>query len=280
MNKMDNTPKVSVVICTMNVAGFLADCLLSIKDNTPHEIIVVDGMSTDDTVDIAEEVADFVISDQGKGLSFARKIGAEKSTGDYVLYIGPDNRIKNGFIQNFVKLLHKNNLDGASLKTVVEYPSTYWDKGLDFRWKMLMNRKEKITVLGTPSLYKKSILEDENFSSQDFGPSDDTDLGGRLIGKGYKLGIVDLRAYDKNMWTYKETYNRFKWYGTGDYYYYVNNYLEWSIARKIKSIMHPMRQFVSYSYNAIINGSPNLIGWFAVTLIARYHGWITKLRAH
>ncbi len=188
--------------------------------------------------------------------------------------------MENGFVQNFVRLLNDNNLDGASLKTVVDSPITYWDKGLDFRWKLLMNRKEKITVLGTPSLYKKSMLEDENFNSQNFGPSDDTDLGDRLLNKGYKLGIVDLRVFDKNMWNYNEIYSRFKWYGTGDYYYYRNNSNKWSIARKIKSLTHPLRQFGSYSYSALRSGSPTLVGWFIVTVVARYHGWVSKILTH
>jgi glycosyltransferase involved in cell wall biosynthesis len=268
--------KVSVVVCVMNVADFVRDCLLSIKHDHPYEIIVVDGMSTDGTIKIAEEIADFVISDQGKGLSFARKIGAEKATGDYVLYIGPDNRIETGFIKNFVKLLHKDDLDGASLKTVVENPTTYWDKGLDFRWKLLMNRKEKITVLGTPSLYKKSMLEDENFSGKDISAGDDTDLGQRLINKAYKLGIVDMNVFDKNMWTFAETYNRFKWYGTGDYYFYRDNSGKWKLSRKIKSLTHPLRQSVSYSYIALISGSPIIIGWFFITMLARYSGWVSE----
>ena len=268
--------KVSVVVCTLNVDDILEQCLSSIKNNNPYELIVVDGMSNDDTMKIATEKADIVISDQGKGLSFARRIGAEKATGDYVLYIGPDNRVEEGFIQQFVKLLHENNLDGASLKTIVKSPVTYWDKGLDLRWRLLMNRHGEITVLGTPSLYKKSVLEDENFSKEDVLACDDADLGDRLARKSYKLGIVNLIAFDKNMWTFSETYGRFKWYGTGDYYFYKNKSIGWSTRRKIQSLTHPLRQSLFYSYKALISGSPALIWWFIVTLIARYHGWISE----
>ncbi len=52
VNKENYNKKVSIVVCAMNVADFVKDCLLSIKNNHPYEIIVVDGMSIDNTVKI------------------------------------------------------------------------------------------------------------------------------------------------------------------------------------------------------------------------------------
>ena len=50
--KMSST-EVSVVICAKNSAGFIAKVIDSIQLNKPSEIIVVDGLSTDKTVNIA-----------------------------------------------------------------------------------------------------------------------------------------------------------------------------------------------------------------------------------
>ena len=73
---MDNLLKissseVSVVICAKNSASFIAKVIDSIQLNKPGEIIVVDGLSTDKTVNIARNEGCKVISDKGKGLSYA-----------------------------------------------------------------------------------------------------------------------------------------------------------------------------------------------------------------
>src|SRR5262245_8361871 len=52
---------VSIVIPVLNEAGVIAGALRSLREQGPHEIVVVDGGSADDTARVAEGLADRVL---------------------------------------------------------------------------------------------------------------------------------------------------------------------------------------------------------------------------
>ena len=83
--------KITAIVPTKNSARTLATCLESLVNQTygDTEVIVVDNQSDDDTVRIAEQLADVVI-DQGPERCAQRNKGAEVATGDIVLFIDSD----------------------------------------------------------------------------------------------------------------------------------------------------------------------------------------------
>jgi glycosyltransferase involved in cell wall biosynthesis len=266
---------VSVIICAMNVEKYICACLESVTKNDPFEILLVDGNSSDSTVSEAKKFNVKVLSDDGRGLSYARRIGVENARGDYILFIGPDNILEEGFINKFVTLLNEWRFDVGSVQTRVSNPINFWDKGLDTRWQFLMAKPGEINVAGTPSLYKAKCFENTNFSSDDFGPSDDTQLANDLKSRGFKIGLVPLNVYDQNGTSFISTWKRFKWYGSGDYFFYKKNHQKWSLSRKIFSLTHPLRQMLNYSVRCLFILKPQYIAWhFLFIFIARYYGWI------
>ena len=86
---MDNLP-ISVVIIAKNAERTIDQCLESVRANSPSEIIVVDGNSTDRTVEIAGEYTGRIFSDEGRGQSYARQLGAEMATQEYIAYVDSD----------------------------------------------------------------------------------------------------------------------------------------------------------------------------------------------
>ena len=80
----------SVVIITKNEESRIGRCLESVR--WVDEIVVVDGMSTDRTVEICRQFGARVIPHAFEG-SFAkeRNIGMEQATGDWVLQIDADD---------------------------------------------------------------------------------------------------------------------------------------------------------------------------------------------
>jgi len=270
--------RVSVVICVKNGADFIENSILSVLGEKPFEVITVDGESTDDTLRILQRFDSVrIFSDHGRGLSYARRLGVEKSSGDYVIFIGPDNKIEEGFIAKFVCLLNKGGWDAGSVQTRVLKPKNFWDRGLDFRWRCLMKAPGQIDVAGTPSLYRRRVFDALNFTEEELGPNDDTELALRMSEKGLKIGLVPLLAYDQNQTTALGTWSRFKWYGEGDFYFYKKNHSGWTIKRRLRSIFHPLRQTISFSVRAIIENEWQAIAWLGYTCIARYFGWVSKI---
>jgi glycosyltransferase involved in cell wall biosynthesis len=86
-------PRVSVVVCAYNAERTMRPCLASLeKLNYPdYEVIVVNDGSTDRTLAITEGFAYCrIISQENKGLSVARNIGAEAAAGEIVAYTDSD----------------------------------------------------------------------------------------------------------------------------------------------------------------------------------------------
>lgn len=273
--------KITIAICSKNSLNLLINSIPRIIDCDPYEVILVDGNSTDGTVEFIKNQfsAVKIYSDEGLGLSYARRVAVENATGDLILFIGPDNLINNNFIEQFANFLEKSDYCAISAQTRVESPvKNFWDNGLDLRWKYLMGKPGEINVAGTPSLYYLSILKKINFSKNNFGPSDDTDLADRLRKAGYKIGLSPILVHDKNNWSRKEIWAKFFWYGTGDYYYYNSNKGNWRMLRKIKSILHPMRQSIKFSIISLFEFNLKGSIWFIYTMFARYSGWISKIK--
>jgi glycosyltransferase involved in cell wall biosynthesis len=91
-------PRFSVVIPTYNRAGYLANAVRSVRDQTwtAHEIIVVDDGSTDDTAQVVEGL----IRDGGslrylrqvnQGAAAARNCGIRAATGDWIALLDSDD---------------------------------------------------------------------------------------------------------------------------------------------------------------------------------------------
>lgn len=87
----------TAVVLSCNAQDKIGNCLLSLK-GWVNEVIVVDGLSSDDTVKIAKELGAVVYSHAFLG-SFAaeRNFGTDKASGDWVLQLDSDEVLTDEF---------------------------------------------------------------------------------------------------------------------------------------------------------------------------------------
>lgn len=102
-------PKFSFIIPTRNEAGYLEQCLLSIKKQTKkdYEIIVVDTLSSDGTKKIARRHAK-LINEPRKGIGLARNTGAKHSRGGILIFVDADVRFDKDFLERIEEKFNKN----------------------------------------------------------------------------------------------------------------------------------------------------------------------------
>jgi O-antigen biosynthesis protein len=89
----EETPRVSVVVCSYNGGRTLEKCLASLEklDYPNYEVILVDDGSNDDTPSIAAKFPNITtIRQQNLGLSAARNVGMNAASGEIVAYTDSD----------------------------------------------------------------------------------------------------------------------------------------------------------------------------------------------
>ncbi len=113
LNYKDSLLKVSIIVPTLNEAQGLNETLTQIQQLCPHELVVSDGGSDDNTLKIAEKFTEQVIKGPA-GRALQMNAGARIATGDIFLFLHADSRIEPA---SYEKMLHslKNskNIGGA-----------------------------------------------------------------------------------------------------------------------------------------------------------------------
>ncbi|EFV68551.1 glycosyltransferase family 2 protein [Bacteroides sp. 3_1_40A] len=151
-----NNPLISVVTVSYNAVTTIEQTILSVINQTYSNIeyIIIDGGSTDGTVDIIRKYADRIaywVSEPDKGIYDAMNKGTKKANGEYIAFLNSDDWYeldavsiiaqfadgKNDLISGIIKL-YKNDLflyaHGSSMDNIynemIAHPSTFMKRDL------------------------------------------------------------------------------------------------------------------------------------------------------
>lgn len=277
---MDNLNNLTIVVCTKNSEHLIDGCLKKIKESAPEsELIVIDGDSIDRTVQIARVYADKIISDERRGLSYARQLGIDNAKNNFVAFIGPDNNVpRETFISLLSALDDDEKLAGIQPTTLFYKSKNYWEWATEYIFKLILNNTGFVDVIGTPCIFKRDILLKYRYDEAMTFGTDDTVVCMKLLNAGYVLKRVALPAFENQNLNFKTFFARWKAYGGGDAQFYNKYSKSWNFIRKVRSIFHPLRKYAFFgSLKAIKNNKPALIPALFVATTARYYGWIKKI---
>lgn len=108
--KTDNKEALfSIIVATFNVADTLADTIDSVlaQGRTDVELIIVDGNSSDGTVELIRSYGDRVawwISEPDNGIYNAWNKGLRAATGRYLSFVGADDVMLPGALNSYARL--------------------------------------------------------------------------------------------------------------------------------------------------------------------------------
>ncbi len=175
----------SVVVPARNAEHMIEACLASIARSEPREIIVVDGLSTDRTLEVARQYPTTILSDEGKGVPAARMMGIQASSSSAVALIDVDIVLPDGALAALLEEFTQGRYDGlqAGLHSVAG--PGYWGQALV--WHHNRGRSKNWPgVMAT--IFRRQVLLDYGFDAR-FRTGEDIELRWRLQNAGLKMGV-------------------------------------------------------------------------------------------
>lgn len=175
----------SVIVPVRNAEQILGRCLASIVRSGPREIIVVDGLSTDGTLDIAHRHGARILSDEGRGLPAARLMGAEAAEASKVALIDADVVLGDGDLERLLNEFERDDYTAlqAGLHSVAG--DGYWGQALAYHHRTGRS-KDWFGVVAT--IVSRDALLHHRFD-ETFLSGEDIDLRWRLRNAGAKIGV-------------------------------------------------------------------------------------------
>ena len=232
--------KYSIIIPVHNAEKYIVECIESIlSQNADLELILVDDGSTDKSGEICEKykkdnILVYHIENSGPGK--ARNFGAEKATGEFLMFMDADDYLSSDF---FEKLENSNTDFGAD---VIMFEII----------KLFQNGKEELMSYGflKERLYKKSREDAYRHISEC------NKFPGTCCAK-----VINREFYEQNQIRLDESINdedidwalllfskakRFDFFEGGFYYYRINNSSRstWGRPESAKDQLHILERWV------------------------------------
>lgn len=194
----------SIIILNYNTTNFTSGCLNSIlknKSEVINEIIVVDNNSTDRSIETIEKKylqVTFYFRNINDGFAGGCNFGAAASSGEYLLFLNPDVKIKDEIFSPMVKFMQGNPDAGILSGVMCDEKNNilyFYNKFPDLSWELagLFQPfiKKKIDTLNTIPEIKNKI----NFNADWFH-------GAFLFIR--KIDFDALKGFNENYFMYYE----------------------------------------------------------------------------
>ena len=176
---------VAVVVPVRNAEGMLAACLESIVRQGPAELIVVDGLSTDGTLEIARSFGARILSDEGRGLPAARSIGAQAAGTRFVALVDADVILPDGSLETLLREFHREGYTALQAGLESEAGPGYWGQALAEHHRSGRSRYWFGLVA---TIFDRDVLLAHGFDAA-FESGEDIELRWRLASAGDKAGV-------------------------------------------------------------------------------------------
>ncbi len=219
--------KISVIIPVKNEETKIETCLKAVFSQTlkPYEVIVVDGHSTDKTVENAMKFPVRVFYEEYHTRAGANNIGIANAQGDYIAFTDADCIPD----KNWLKYLHKEFKDGivgvgGGVKNIGEglwemsiniATDTFLGSANSVQGRYFKNKKFVKSISGCNSMYRKEdVIACGGFNAS-LSTAEDTDLNNRMLDLGKLLYTPDAIILHNHKRGLKDFRKRMYQYGYG-----------------------------------------------------------------
>ena len=187
-------PLVTIVTPSFNQGRFIRETIESVlsQDYTPVEYLVMDGGSTDETVDVLTSYDDrfYWVSEKDKGQTHAINKGWRKARGKYLAWLNSDDIYLPGAVSKAVSFLEEHSETGAAYgegyhidvdgRIIERYPTEPFNR----------QRLVETCYICQPTVFiRKSVMERLGFLDETLQYCMDYDLWFRIASE-YDFGFI------------------------------------------------------------------------------------------
>lgn len=225
---------VTIGLCVRNAEATIGKSIGAVLDQDyPHElmeIIVVDGLSKDNTISILREklekadIRTRILSDDGKGLGAARNLVCKNSRSEYVLWIDGDISIPKGHLREQIAFMEENPRIGAAKagygfsytgNIVADIENLRTLKPLLITHSL---KSENLSGTGAAIFRLQALEKAGYFDERIRGAGEDIDMAVRITHQGWNLATSPAIFYESYRKTWKGLWKEYYWWGYGMHY--------------------------------------------------------------
>lgn len=264
---------ITVNIPVLNEEMNITECIKSIKKSGINKIIVIDGGSTDKTIELVKKQKVQLIRIKKKGLAFQRGTGIRNTKTKFVALIDADHRTTK---KSFKKLLEDLSTSNYAAVQAILKPKNrklnYLEKCYQAITEINVNLIGPKNMIGMPTLWKTKIIKANNFDAKFTAGSDDTDLSYRISKKGYVFGNSSAIIYNIHRTSLIQYIKKYLWYGKGDAQFVLNH-----PERALSMFKHQLFNYpIKYSFISILKYEFYPIPFMVVAGHLRFFGMIKE----
>ena len=219
--------RISVIIPVKNMGDNITQCLEAIFNQTypPFEVIVVDGHSTDFTVENAEKFETRILYEEYGTRAGANQVGIDNAKGDLIAFTDADCIPESNWLELLINEFRdgivgvggsvKNIGDSLWQKSINLSQNTFLGSANSIQGRTFKQNKFVISISGCNSIYKKNDLIKIGGFKTSLGTAEDTELNSRLLKYGKLLYVPEAVIVHNHGRGLADFSKRMKQYGFG-----------------------------------------------------------------
>jgi len=204
---------VSVQICTLNEESNIRDCLIAVDANNPEEIIVIDGGSTDRTVEIASDMGARVLQPGKLGLGPSRQMGWSSTKCPYVAFVDADDYLPSTWLEDMLKQLVDGEYEALQSMVRAQLDGSWIASGWDQYFRTSIRPATATNMVGRPALFVVKSLRAVDISLPSL--DEDTHLSRFFEQLGFRQGVGSAIAFRKVERSLGANLRKWRSYGRG-----------------------------------------------------------------